>query len=151
MSFRGTYDHSVDAKGRVSLPAKHRKCLDDEVVVVPVPNTDFGRALYVFNEDAYDEWVDSFFKSQNPEAEGGGFNQRSKAHIAMRRYLDASAETLAIDSVGRIKLSKKLTDKVGIERDVCIVGQNDHIEIWDSGAYAAYMDSIDPFAAFLEE
>lgn len=151
MAFRGTYEHTVDGKGRVSLPAKHRRDLDEEVVVVPVPNADFGRALYVFNESDYDEWVESFFKSRNPEEDPGGFNQRSKAHIAMRRYLDASAESIVIDSVGRVKLSASLMEKVGIERDVCIVGQSDHVEIWDAGAYRAYMDSIDPFAAFLED
>lgn len=148
MSFRGTYDHTVDSKGRVSLPAKHRKELPDEVVVVPVPNEDFGKALYVFSDEAYDKWVDSFFKS---DEEGGGFNQRSKKHIAMRRYLDASAEQVAIDSVGRVKLSQKQCEKVGIEKDVAIVGQNDHIEIWDAQTYEDYMNSIDPFAAFLED
>ena len=148
MSFLGTYEHTVDAKGRVSLPAKHRKELPDEVIIVPVPNEDFGKALYVFSDEVYGAWVDSFFKS---EAEGGTYNPRSKRHIAMRRYLDASAEQVPIDSVGRVKLSAKQCEKVGIVKDVTIVGQNDHIEIWDPQTYVAYMGSTDPFAPFVED
>ena len=128
MRFRGEYQHSVDSKGRVSLPAKFRKALPDEVTIVPVANADFGKALYVFSDEAYDEWMDSFF-----DTEEGGYNPRSKRHIALHKYLNSSAES------------------VGIDKNVTIIGEGDHIEIWDSQALESYMDSIDPFGDFLED
>lgn len=146
MRFRGEYQHSVDSKGRVSLPAKFRKALPDEVTIVPVTNPDFGKALYVFSDDAYDAWMDSFF-----EAEEGGYNPRSKRHIALRKYLYSSADTIVIDAAGRVKLSPKQCEKVGIDKNVTIIGEGDHIEIWDSQALSDYMDSIDPFGEFLED
>lgn len=136
MSFRGTYEHSVDGKGRVSLPAKFRKELPDEVVIVPVPDEDYGKALYVFSDEAYDEWYDSFFTNEEGESI---FNRRSKNHISLSRYLDANTESVAVDSAGRIKLSAVQRKAVGIERDVAIIGQRDHVEIWDAQAYADYM------------
>lgn len=127
MRFRGEYQHSVDSKGRVSLPAKFRKALPDEVTIVPVANADFGKALYVFSDEAYDEWMDSFF-----DTEEGGYNPRSKRHIALHKYLNSSAESVAVDARGRVKLSPKQCEKVGIDKNVTIIGEGDHIEIWDS-------------------
>ena len=57
MRFFGTDERSVDEKGRISLPAKMRKALSDDVVVVP----GFDNALYVFEEEAFLNWLDSFF------------------------------------------------------------------------------------------
>lgn len=146
MRFRGEYQHSVDSKGRVSLPAKFRKALPDEVTIVPVANADFGKALYVFSDEAYDEWMDSFF-----DTEEGGYNPRSKRHIALHKYLNSSAESVAVDAAGRVKLSPKQCEKVAIDKNVTIIGEGDHIEIWDSQALESYMDSIDPFGDFLED
>ena len=145
MRLRGEYQHSVDSKSRVSLPAKFRKALPDEVTVVPVSDSDYGKALYVFSEEGYDAWVDSIFNTEE-----GGYNPRSRKHIALQRYLNASAESVAIDAAGRIKLSSKQCEKVGIVKDVTIIGQGDHIEIWDTVALNDYMESVDPFGDFLE-
>lgn len=145
MMFRGEYQHTVDSKGRVSLPAKFRKSLPDELTIVPVKNQDFGRALYVFSDEAYEVWMEAFFN-----AEEGGYNPRSKKHIALHKYLNASAEAVAVDAAGRVKLSAKQCEKVGISKDVTIIGEGDHVEIWDTKAYEDFMDSIDPFGDFLE-
>lgn len=113
---------------------------------MPVANPDFGRALYVFSEEAFDEWMDSFF-----DAEEGGFNPRSRKHIALHKYLSSNAESVLVDGAGRVKLSQKQCEKVGIDKNVTIIGEGDHVEIWDSQALEDYMDSIDPFGEFLEE
>ncbi len=147
MALRGTYDHSVDAKGRVSLPAKFRKALPEELTVIPVLNEDLGKALYVFSDEAYDEWIDSFFRKDD----GTGRNPRSVKDNKLMAYLDARAETVTVDAAGRIKLSAKQCGKVGIEKDVHVVGRGDHIEIWDAQTHEDFLDSLDPFAALLEE
>jgi len=146
MRFRGTYQHTVDAKGRLSLPAKFRKALPEEVTIVPVPNESIGKALYVFSDEAYDAWMDSFFEDEEQKK----FNPRSKKHIALAKYLNASAESTTVDAAGRVKLSAKQCEKVGIGKDVTVVGQGDHIEIWDTEAWNEFIDDIDPFGDFLE-
>lgn len=146
VGFRGEYRHSMDSKGRVSLPAKFRKMLPDDLTIVPVPNKDFGKALYVFTDEAFDEWVEGFF-----DEEEGGRNPRSKKHIGMYRFLEANADSVTVDAAGRIKLSAKQCGAVGIDKDVAIIGVGDHIEIWDSETYDEYMASIDPFGDFIED
>ena len=53
----GEFRHKVDAKGRLSLPAKFRKELHDDLVVTVNPSE--GNCLYVFNVEDYKEWVAS--------------------------------------------------------------------------------------------
>ena len=136
MRFHGEYQHTVDAKGRVSLPAKFRKALPEEVIVVP----GVGGALSVFSEEAFDAWVDSFF----PKGEDGtgGSNPRSKKDVMFRKKLNASAENATVDSAGRITLSARKREDAGIEKDVWIIGDDDHIEIWNAQSYEETMESI---------
>ena len=133
MRFFGTDERTVDDKGRVSLPAKMRKALPDEVVIVP----GFDNALYVFEEEAFLDWVDSFF----PEEEGG-YDPRKRKHIELRAALTRSAETVNIDAAGRVKIPTKQRMRASIEKDVTVTGNDDHIELWDSRAFAEHDDSF---------
>lgn len=133
MRFHGEYQHTVDAKGRVSLPAKFRKALPEEVVVVP----SLGGALSVFSEEAYNAWVDLFFPKN--EDGTGGYNPRSTKDVMFRKKLNASAENASVDSAGRITLSPRKRELAGIEKDVWIIGDDDHIEIWSAAAYEKTM------------
>jgi MraZ protein len=133
MRFFGTDERSVDDKGRVSLPAKMRKALPDEVVIVP----GFDDALYVFSEEAFLDWVDSFF----PEEEGG-YDPRKRAHIELRSALTRSAESVNIDAAGRVKIPAKQRVRASIEKDVTVTGNDDHIELWDSRKFARHDDSF---------
>ncbi|MGI6033062.1 MAG: division/cell wall cluster transcriptional repressor MraZ [Coriobacteriales bacterium] len=139
MRFSGHAQHSVDDKGRVSLPAKQRKALPEEVVVVP----GFGKALYVFSEEAFDAWVDSFF----PE----GYNPRSKGDRELRGRLFGSAENVAVDAAGRIKLSAEQREAVGIVKDVMISGNDDHLEIQDLAVYEQKQASLVSLDDLLED
>ncbi len=136
MQFHGEYQHTVDTKGRVSLPAKFRKALPDEVVVVPGV---FG-GLSVFSEEGYAKWVEAFFP---PKEDGtSGYNQRSRKDVMFRKMLNASAENTSVDSAGRITLSVRKREDANITKDVLIIGDDDHIEIWDVKSYEEAMEGI---------
>ena len=141
MRFRGEYEHTVDPKGRVSLPAKFRKELPDDVVIVP----GFGGALYVFSDDAFDAWVDSFFSQKE-----GGYNPRDAKDRNFRKRINASAESVAVDAAGRVKLSSKLMQRGNIGKDVTIIGDDDHIEIWNRAAWNEFEDDTASLDEFLE-
>lgn len=147
MAFLGTYDHSVDAKGRVSLPARFRKELPEEVIIVPVNNPDLGHALFVFSDEAFKAWRADFFVG-GPDGDDG-YNKNNKRHLSLMRYLNANSTQESVDAAGRIKLSAEQRARVGIEKDVKIIGGDDHIEIWDASTYVDKGEVDDPFAGFL--
>ncbi len=138
MRFSGHAQHSVDDKGRVSLPAKQRKALPDELKIVP----GFDKALYVFADEEFVAWVDSFFVDE--------YNPRKREDRMLRSRLFGSAESVSVDSAGRIKLSTELCEKAGIVKDVMITGNDDHLEIQSLESYEALQDSFDSLEDLLE-
>ncbi len=134
MRFHGTYQHSVDKKGRISLPSKFRKKLPDDLVIVPA----FDNALYVFAEDKFDEWVDAFYEKNGHE----GFNERSSEDRRLCAKLSGDAEDVTIDSAGRITVSSKLREWAGIDSNVAIVGLRDHIAIWNKETHEKFTNGI---------
>lgn len=122
MMLTGTYERNLDAKGRLSLPAAIRKQLSDHVYVLPAPDVD---ALYIFSDDEYEKWVMGLFEKR------GGFDSRKREDQALMRKLNAMATPMDIDSASRIGLSEALRGKAGLDREVTVVGNYDHLEIWD--------------------
>ena len=119
----GEFHHKLDAKGRVSLPADFRKVLPKDLKVTQAPK---ANCLYVFEADAFDSWVESIFVAK------GGYDPSNLAHEQARRVLNSRASDAEIDSAGRISISADLREKAGLEKEVVIIGNGDHAEIWDA-------------------
>lgn len=130
--FTGTFEHTLDAKGRVSLPSKIRKSLPETVKTVLA--LDKG-SVYVFSPKAYKAWFQSFFPD-------GRVNPRSVQDVKLQQRLMAYSEDADIDSAGRIGISAKLRGIVGLEKDVTIIGCGDHLEIVDRAKFAAVEDDL---------
>ena len=122
MILTGTYERNLDAKGRLSLPAAVRDELSTHVYVLPAPDVD---ALYVFSSDEYEKWVMALFEKR------GGFDPRSREDQALMRRINSMATPVDIDSASRIGLSEDLRSKKNLAREVTVVGNFDHLEIWD--------------------
>lgn len=136
--FTGTFEHTLDAKGRVSLPAKIRRCLPSTVKTVLA--LDKGSVL-VFSPRDYKAWVESFFPD--------GYNPRSQKDVMLQKRLRAFADDADIDSAGRIGISAKLRGIVGLEKEVAIIGGGDHLEVVDRASYQRVEDDLLSFD-FLE-
>ena len=120
----GAYTHNIDAKGRLSLPAKFRKKLPEELVVMVEPRKE---CLYVFSEDGFDDYVENRLFAKK-----GGFDPLDAEHTELRRQIGEFADGVTVDGAGRINLSGRLCDEVGITREVELIGVGDHFEIWDA-------------------
>lgn len=129
--FTGTFEHTLDAKGRVSLPSKVRRFLPPTVKTVL--SLDKG-SVYVFSPKAYKAWFDSFFPN--------GVNPRSNQDVKLQQRLRAFSEDADIDSAGRIGISAKLRGIVGLDKDVTIIGCGDHLEIVDRAKFSAVEDEL---------
>ena len=141
MRFHGEYQHTVDSKGRVSLPAKFRKALPEEVVIVPT----MAGALSVFSEEAFEAWVDSLFTNREGE---NTYDPMDPTSAMLRKQLNANAENATVDSAGRITISAKKRKSAQIDRDVYIIGDTDHVEIWSAASYEEQMAGFS-FDAFM--
>ena len=128
MILTGTYERNLDAKGRLSLPAVLRDEIGEHVCVVPAPDVD---ALYVFSNANYEKWVKGLFEDR------GGFNARDRRDQALMRWLNARTVSVDMDSAFRIGLAEQLRASKHLEREVTVVGNFDHLEIWDRATWEA--------------
>jgi MraZ protein len=123
MVFQGASALNLDAKGRMSVPAKHRDALlvqgEGRVTLTKHPDG----CLMVF-----------------PRPEWEAFRARvaqlpMDAHWWRRIFLGNAAE-LDLDSAGRILVSPELRSAAGIQREVILLGMGSHLELWDAATYA---------------
>jgi len=122
--FRGRFDHTIDDKGRVSLPVKFREILrkfNDTIVI-----TTFDGCLYVY---PYDEWIK--FEEKVYDLPSGSREMRN-----LQRGLLAQATECTVDKQGRILVPNNLRTVAHLEKDVVIAGRIKHFEIWDKELFA---------------
>ncbi|HEX9093892.1 MAG TPA: division/cell wall cluster transcriptional repressor MraZ [Coriobacteriia bacterium] len=124
--FLGEYQHTLDAKGRVSLPRKFR----DETGRRLVVTKGLDGCLYVFTSDGYAEFLDGLMAASSFDRNGR----------AVRRFFTAGAADVEVDSAGRVNLAPALREHAGLKKDVVVAGVGDRIEIWDASAWSTYED-----------
>ncbi|MBU0506774.1 MAG: division/cell wall cluster transcriptional repressor MraZ [bacterium] len=119
--FRGRYNHTIDDKGRVSIPSKFREILStnyDERLII----TNFDGCLWGY---AYPEW-------QKIEDRVASLPQFKPEVKALQRVFISAATECPIDKQGRIIIPQTLRDYAGIEKDLVFVGMTKRIELWAS-------------------
>jgi MraZ protein len=139
--FLGEYQHTLDKKGRVSLPAKFRAETTGSLVI----SKGFDDCLWVFPAESFTGFLDRVVQEDD---------FRGNARKVRRHFMAGSVET-ELDSAGRITLPQVLRDYASLDKDVAITGSGDRIEIWDSRAWEAYSDetatNIEDFAEELAD
>ena len=137
VDLNGSYRFKTDAKGRVSLPAKFRKSLSDELVVACALTGDY---LLVFDgQESFNAWVETIFVDKF-----GGYNSTNREQLLLRSALKGQAFDVQTDTAGRILLPAELRDKVGIQKEVVIVGNTGYFEVWDDERRSAAGQEFDP-------
>jgi MraZ protein len=122
--FRGSFEHTLDNKGRLSIPAKFREVLlgkgDDRIVI-----TNFlveqARCLDVY---PFDEWL----RFEDEVRKKPRFDRRM---IAFQNYYLGGASECAVDKQGRILIPPLLREYAGLKRDVVLVSVLDKFRVWD--------------------
>ena len=123
--FRGRYLHTIDAKGRVSLPAEFRTELQRRSDRPPVL-TNMLDCLALFSRDEWDAYEDRLASVDAFRVEGH----------EMQRFMISGATECAPDSQGRILIPQYLREHALLDKDVTIAGVGARIEIWDRTRFA---------------
>lgn len=120
--FVGTFEHSLDDKGRVVLPSAFRARLADKGFLSQL---DVCLGLWT------DEGFEAVARRLTEQIREGRAPQEAKRAFA------ANAHEVRPDSQGRITIPQRLRDFAHLERDVVVIGGFDRIEIWDAARWRA--------------
>ena len=129
MTFRGQYDHTLDAKNRLSVPARFRAAFAGGVVL--------SRGI----EPCVEVWQPESFESFTASVLGD-LNPISLERRKLTRYVGRAFDT-ELDSAGRITVPQKLLEHGGLGREVVVIGMLNRLEIWDRERWAAYEDELE--------
>lgn len=122
--FLGEYQHTLDAKGRLSLPAKFRAQMAGSYVVAK----GLEGCLYVYSPEDYANFLAQL-------TERGDFDKKFRQ---VRRFFTAGAKEDELDSAGRLSIPATLREYASLDREVTVIGNGDRMEIWDAVAWSAY-------------
>jgi MraZ protein len=130
-SFKGSYAYSVDAKGRINIPAKLRKYVSPDANDTFVVTRGYEQCLFVYPQDEWNKLEQSIreLSSTNPK------------HRFFTRTLLENATESQLDGQARITIPKELLHLAAIENEVLILGVLERIEVWNPVIYHEYRKS----------
>jgi MraZ protein len=143
--FRGRFEHSIDGKGRVSIPAKFRDVLkrdygSDQLVV-----TIFDSCLVAY---PLAEW-------QAFEEKMKDFSQLKKEAKSFLRYFYSGAMECAIDDHGRILIPPQFREHADLNKEIVFLGVMNRFEIWNKGVwekeFERYKETFDEISEGIAE
>ncbi len=134
--FLGQYQHSLDAKGRIIVPARFR----DDLAEGGFVTRGFDRCLMVMTMD----YFETVYQRIN------AMNLADPATRELRRLFFANAYSITPDKVGRINLAPDLRQFAQIETETTVAGQGEYFEIWLPSLWEAQMTSLEDAEANVE-
>ena len=136
--FIGQYDHSIDDKSRITLPVRFRDALAAGVVL----SKGLDHSVDVYPKDAWQMTIAERIGRLDPLA--------PETRTLQRLFFGGAAEDTP-DKQGRVLAPTHLLRYGKLTKDVTVVGNNDHLEIWDRAAWAERLEGIEGSADHVAE
>jgi len=134
MFFLGQYNHNLDDKGRLTIPARFRETLAEEGAYIM---QGFDSNLLILSESTFNQIYQRLNQASLTDA-----NVR-----LLRRLLFATASRADIDKAGRILIPPYLRETAGIDSEAVVVGAGKYIEIWSTDHWSSQLKLLqDPEA-----
>lgn len=128
--FYGEYEHSLDAKGRVIIPAKFREIFKERYVEKFYLTRGLDQCLFVFTEETWRIQEKKFRELSFTRTDARKFN---------RLFFSGACEVVC-DKQGRILIPEYLKSYAEIKLQVMIIGISDRIEIWSEEKWKSFYD-----------
>lgn len=120
----GQYEHTIDSKKRLALPAKFRGELGDKVIIT----RGVDGCLFVYTQQ---EW-------QNVSVKWSTLTISQTEARSFARMMLAGAMEVGLDKLGRILVPDYLKDYANLKKNVVICGLSNRLEIWDADKWESY-------------
>ena len=124
--FMGEYHHSIDNKGRLTIPSKFRLDLDDSFIIT----RGLDGCLFLYTKPTFNNIINKY-KSLND----------TKYKRQFMRIFLSGASTIEIDKMGRINIPSNLIEYATLVKDCIIIGVDDRIEIWSEQNWKEFISS----------
>jgi transcriptional regulator MraZ len=133
--FRGTFEHSLDAKHRLTVPAKFRAALSGGVVLAASPetNAEGPRSIALWTPETYDSYASAVL---------AGLNPLTPTYRELERFLFNFSHDSELDSAHRVMIPQHLMEYAGLGREVIVTGSGKCLEVFDRAKYDGYSDDV---------
>ena len=125
----GAYEHTIDDKNRLTLPAKFRDAFADGVVLT----RGMDGCLYAYTRARWERMAETI----------GGLDDLSREGRVMKRFFFSAAAVDEPDRQGRVVVPAALAQHAGLARDVIVAGVYDHVEIWDRAKWEEQLRQVE--------
>lgn len=133
----GEFNHSLDAKKRMALPATFRRELGKKVVIT----RGLDNCLFVYPTKTWGKVSDKLSGLSMGQSDSRGFS----------RFMFAGAVETPVDSMGRVLIPDFLKNFAGLKTKVVVAGVNDRLEIWDEDRWKEHTERIEKQADALAQ
>ena len=129
--FRGTFDHTLDAKNRLTVPARYRATLADGVVLaMPV---DLKPCVGVWQPQEYELYSRRALADLSPLS--GDLSE-------LERFFYGNSPETELDAAGRIMVPGFLSEHAGLQKEVVIVGAGERLELWSRDSWSEHRPAL---------
>jgi MraZ protein len=143
MLFVGDYTVKADSKGRIAIPSAFRKLMENDEATRFVFRKDiFQDCLVLIPMAEWEVQVEVIRKK---------LNDYNRSHKKFKAQFFRDTAEVEMDKTGRVLLPKKLSDMLGLNKEIVLAGMDKVIEVWDKTVYDANQMDEDEFSALAEE
>jgi len=135
----GAYEHTIDDKNRLTLPAKFRESFAQDTVVV---TRGLDGCLEVFRGEDWARRVESRLAPMDP------LSKETRKH---QRFVFSGASESELDKQGRVMIPAQLIEHAKLGKEVVVAGVNDRLEIWDRAAWRKELAEVEGSAEDVAE
>jgi MraZ protein len=133
----GEYEHTLDDKNRLTLPAKFRDAFAGGVVVT----RGMDGCLHAYTREDFGRLVERM-RALDP---------LSRETRLLHRHFFSGASDAEPDRQGRVMIPAALLEAAGLRKEVVVAGVYDHVEIWDRAAWRAHLEEVEGSAEHVAE
>jgi MraZ protein len=130
LAFRGHFEHSLDAKNRLSIPARFRAAFSGGTVLAKDPEP----CVAIWTPDGHESIIARAL---------GALNPMGSEYRKLSRFYQGNSFDLELDASGRVTLPAPLLTHAEIEKEVVVVGVGDHLEVWGAERWRSEQEALD--------